>query len=232
MSFHKILGGVIVAAALAVTASAQADDLDFLGLTGGGVALKVHHSGGSINTWAGRFEWHNVTTGEDLVSYCIELDEYTPQNLGTYAETGLGSILSTARVNALAELFEDHGEQSMAFSSPGDDGDLTEAAAMQMAVWEIVSEAAEGTWDVLAGTTSFEARSGTNSNLFSDALSMAQDWLNNLDGVFDAASLDRIVAITSDGNQDQIIMVPLPPPLAFAGMGILGVIAARRRTRR
>jgi hypothetical protein len=231
MNFRRQVLGVVMVA-LGATGSAQADQLSFQGLTGGGVALRVNHSGGSINTWAGRFEWHNATTGDDIVSYCIELTQFTPQGFGEYTETSLGSILTTARAEALAELFEDHGAQSLAFSSPGDETDLTEAAAMQMAVWEIVSETAEGTWNVLAGSTSFQSRSGTNSQLFGAALSLAQNWLNALDGTFDPASLDRIVAITSDGNQDQIIMVPLPPPLAFASLGILGVIAARRRSHR
>jgi hypothetical protein len=148
---------------------------------------------------------------------------------GSRSSLGLG----LAQLGRLAELFENHGEQALAFADAENAVDLTEAAALQMAVWELIHERTESaeSASLTAGNAWFEARSGTHAGLFAASLSLAQDWLRELDGAFDRAWLGRLRGLTSDGHQDQIMVVPLPAPAALAGFGLLLVTMGRRNSR-
>ena len=236
---NKYLAGFGLCALASATTGASAETLDLTygGLVGGGVAVNVTHSGGSLNTAAGLFQWNGGTAH----SFCVELTQYvgtgttsydctTLEAASTDLATAIGAVDDT-ELAYIAELFEKHSAAALAFTSPGNTTDLTEAAAFQFALWEIVYEGT-GAWNVGSGDTFMEQfTTGGNGGLVGAAVTMANEWLGGLTGTVSDAWLQRVVLLTNGNRQDQVLLVPLPAPFAFGALGVLGVMIGRRRFR-
>ena len=145
--------------------------------------------------------------------------------------------MGDVRAGLIGELFALAWGDASDLSSGDPAQDLIEAAAFQLALWEIVYEYGvdggedgafvPGSLDVESGDTYF-----TGGWFLSDALDLAQYWLDMLAG--DVPPPPGMVGYGSPGAQDQVTMmvVPLPAPLALAGVGLLGVVFGRRRLAR
>ena len=239
---NKFLAGIGLCAFACATTAASADDvaLTFNGLTGGGVTMRVHYEDGggtdrTLSTAAGRFEWN----GNTVNSFCVELTQYAGS--GNFDCVGLdadGAPFSDDQVDAIAKLYEQFSDGALDFTGGATNDNLIEAAAFQMVLWEIVSEktsVGDATdWDIEGGTTSFSSltSSGTGA-LFSQAESRAVTMLTAIQGssLLNSAWIDRLRLLQHDQKQDQLILVPLPAPLAFGALGVLGVMIGRRRFR-
>jgi len=181
---------------------------------------------------AGVFSWtrtggdHPSQPTGDFHSVCIEVDQYI--NFGgnyTYnmieledgpkpgLALGAGPMGDT-KADQIRKLWAAHYDEALTSNDKG--------AAFQVAVWETVYDDDD---DLFAGGFRARYTSLASAPTF---VQLAQQWLNGVSGLTAMANLG---AMSSCRQQDQIVMVPLPAA-AWAGMGLLGGIAAIRRARR
>ncbi|MCC6426570.1 MAG: PEP-CTERM sorting domain-containing protein [Phycisphaerales bacterium] len=172
---------------------------------------------------AGLFNWtrtggdHTGLQG-DFLAFCTELTEHIGYN-NSYnytvdtienAPTALGGM-GAAKADQLRELFGRYYTPAFA-STLGS----TQAAAMQMCVWEIAHEQTPGL-DITAGSAMFVNNDGA-------AMALANAYLASIDGT--GPRDYTIYSLLADGVQDMI--VPGPGTIVLAGAGLLA-IARRRR---
>ncbi len=99
-------------------------------------------------------------------------------------------------------------------------------------MWEIVREAPATAFGTNAlGSGSFMATAATSgTTLDSDAISLANSWLNTLTGSSGGYTLTVLASAT---HQDQMMATPVPEPetymMLLAGLGLMGFVARRRR---
>lgn len=201
----------------------------------------------SGTTSAGLFNWQGTVTNPvglqgNYWAFCIELTQHVSGNTNYFGNnyrvrnledaprpTNSVAPMGSQKADALRELFGRFFFPAFgpAINGPGITQD--EAAAMQVAIWEIVYETASaagsGTpgaaygqnWGLSTGNAVFTGRS--------QVLTLATSFLNALDGT-GRKSYD-LYAVSSENNQDMIV----PTPGAMALLGVAGVAASRRRRR-
>ena len=105
------------------------------------------------------------------------------------------------------------------------------AAAMQLAIWEVIDENYDGTtsyaWDVTTGN--FQLANYANDVDANDVKDMANDMLDSL---ANGVSYDRYVAVSNGPGKDNVqdfVVVPVP---AAVLLGMLGLSAAGLRLRK
>lgn len=237
----------IIAAALSIAAlvpaAAQAEEIGMRALSVSGRGVHVAYDDGSTSfdksVTAGMFTWRALGASslyeqnDEFNSFCVELTQSVSLNqdkLYTLADVtevpspnaDLGGM-GAGQAAAMSSLVRDYWDDATS-------GDRTMAAAFQLAAWEIVYEGGEADYgdqgDAITGL-------GLSSGWFTAwghaaAASLADTWLASLvnNGIWAG-----VVGFTSTSSQDQISMsvVPLPAPVALAGLGLLGVVAGRRR---
>ena len=106
------------------------------------------------------------------------------------------------------------------------------SAAFQMGVWEIVYQddtaaAGDGTFDSI-GEITLNTLSGIFSMDNASAGGVANGWLSSLTGTY-SADPAWIVGFGSSTIQDQVTLIPLPPPVWLAAVGLVSVVVGRRR---
>jgi hypothetical protein len=248
---------VAVAGGIALLGSAAYDDtvsmtFDEVGL-GQGVIFKFDgngdgaFSGGAGSgdligaTVAGRLSWsvQSVTgdanpysAGQTLYTFCTEVNQYVglgqtyTYDLISAAQAPLSNPMGETAANALGSLFGAYYETAV-------NGTNAQAAAFQIAVWEIVYEmadAVEGLEDLNVNTGEFRVIAGAT------ARAQANSWLASLAGLLVDG---QILGFGNLSGQDQLALgalagggvVPLPAPVMLAGFGLLGLVLARRRLR-
>ncbi len=198
----------------------------YTGIEGGSGAMQLRVEGGTY--YAGHMS-HTITSGdragEQFNTFCIDFSEnaYSGRNLsyeivdiaeapkpGTpYGQTIAGQI--NAVVANAVELGW-IGEDLQADENQADY--LGKMGAIQAAIWE-------------AFGSNIEVGSHRTSNSLEHYYSILMD-----DNTFDSSlRLNGLKAMVSEGQQDMLYVVPLPPA-ALAGLGMLGGIAGVRTIRR
>ena len=170
------------------------------------------------------------TKGSSIFTFCVEL-----QNLGDPTTfTGAdpedvpipGGPMGENKAQVLSSLYQNH------YQDAATKGEL-EAAAFQMCVWEIVYEdlstffATANPGDQVTGLSLLDTDGGDFSAT-GDAQGLANSWLLN-DIFWNSKILDGLIGLTNGTYQDHMALVPLPAPVALAGVGLLGVIFGRKR---
>jgi hypothetical protein len=213
--------------------------LKFLGVTPRqtvGIHIDSMFSG---SVYAGTYTWteQSPQQGYEWRTYCIDYQDVNAGDVVTFTVDELenapmpGPVIGTAKADLLKKLWAWTGaNEAAALVTP--DG----AAAMQLAVWEIVFENT-GTYDVGNGQGDFYATSR------SDLAATATSWLASAASYDGQAPIYALVSNDPNGYQDQAALLasrfatPVPfPPAAVAGFALMGAIGGvagiKRRLRR
>ncbi len=224
VSWNK--AAVAAVAMAAGTAMAGTVDLNFVGVSGGGAAMKLrvagttYYAGHMMHTFA-----NGARMGESFNSFCIDVAEVAVVGTTSYEIVDLAEApmpgapygqakadaVSAVIANAIALGWIDGRLQGDA----GDAGYLGKMGAIQAAVWVALG------FDVQVGAAQTSSALAAYYNVLMD------------EATFDASlRTPGLSAAVAGGQQDMLYIVPLPPA-AFAGAGLLavgfGVRSMRRR---
>ncbi len=171
-------------------------------------------SGGHITTSAG--EMLINYEGQDYISYCVDI----------YQSAGSSSVTEEP-VSYLDNGPRNDGDMAAyLYLTFGDvrTGTETEkknkAAALQIAIWEVIFEKDNKSYNLEHGDIHFSA---------SDAvMNLAQNYLDSLPDNFDGSGA---LVLKSNYKQDMIIPTAVPEPTTIALLGIGGIATLLRRRR-
>ncbi len=213
--------GFRLAALAAVTAALAAapSRADFVTSTFTNVSPgEVVTINGNLTGWAGQYNFTNASgyLHGNYGGFCIDIgqDIYGNQtatwqvaNLASAPNDGNNSPgMGTLRANLIEELW--YNDYASALTSNSN------AAAFELAIWEIINETNLSQLDVTKG--SFWAQDSDSATL-----TQANTWLSglNLDGTGSKANL---IALTNSQYQDYVTQapVPAPPGLVLAGVAL------------
>lgn len=264
MSWKCVLA-LIAAGGFVYASPAQAGvEMKFLELEPGvGVGgIKLKNADMSQTTSAGQLLWdvHNETgtpalpvfdsprdadtAADNLLTFCIELGQVVSTNWHAYAKTDLtlapdphiSSLPLGAKVGGqragLLDLLADHF---------WDDAGLSDvnAAAFQLATWEIVHEStsaspgnpAPSSLGLGIGQGTFYVNMASPTGNILSALNLANLWLGMLSSLTPNDHLS-LIALTHPRKQDQIVQIASPEPGALCvWLGVLGAASMTRRRR-
>ncbi len=238
MSTKRLFLAAAAISALTATASADSLDVDFVNI-GLGRNVGVHLYGGNMNVFAGQLN-HNFSNGEglaagldgDYITFCTELTQYVSKNPSEYELVGLEQApnsgpMGEVRAQALRELFAyADGAQ---YTKESSSHNKSFAAAFQVAVWEIVYDydGDLASLDIADGDLTI---TGTNNGVLN--ASVAAILAELLGTIGSGASFPSLFAVSAPNFQDQLVMIPLPAPLAIGLVGLAGVIWRRKKLAR
>lgn len=179
--------------------------------------LSIMVNGSSMGVAAGAFALqYRIAPNQtwiDFLTYCLEPDELlgisgsTPVSGDFVARLGDSAEYAAAATN-LGRLYQTYFTDSLTSS--------VKSAAFQVAVWELATDAVTN----LAAGNFRLSTTGTVATQASTYLTTA-NWVTPSD----------VGVILRVGNQDLLVQVPEPSTLALFGMGLAGIMAARRRRR-
>ena len=256
--------GIVCCAAFTINGTCVADEiaLSFAtpGVYGRTISFSYDSTGShtdpqlSGNTTAGRFNWtvmsegpvafggHVFNNGDQFSTFALELTGFiTPGETYMYGSVAVAdmpgtdgsSALGSFRAGLLQNLFDNHYAQAV-------DGNKLQAAAFQVAVWEIgyedrLAELGSGGGPPLSEL--LVADGGTF--IVGDdiaVVNLANVWLSELTGtVLDSGLVGFNSGTAETVAPGQIMMplvVPLPAPFWLAGMGLVAVVFGRKKLRR
>ena len=236
-----ILGAGLALGAMVSPAIADDIYLDFVGV-GKYTNLTIYDSvltGGNKYVSAGqlRYKLKDAPDGNVLYDgyfFCTDIENPAAdgwadvKDLAEAPADGSGAM-GDDRANMVGSLYKYFYDQS--------DDSSTKAAAFQVAIWEIVFEddfdptAAKNDYDGSKLDPTDGAGKGDFYTSHDTVSAQADTWLQAAWVYFKDGDWWNLYSGTSDDVQD-IIMIPLPAPFALASVGLLGVLAGRRRLAR
>jgi hypothetical protein len=214
----------IAASLLPLSVSASAITGTIIGTRAGAqVNLQILNSADYVNPtklWGGQIEFTPIggdfsgtllpDTSANVIAFCLEPQEHIGYSTYTWqvspleqAGTGLGGIGITRSQQIQDLLYHVRPAFGVGLLTN------TEALALQISLWEIVSEIDTGPYALNSGNARFtDPGSLTTRN----ALTLAQGWLDSYvnDGVAGPYQND-LLALTRVGNQDLLVQ-QFPPP--------------------
>lgn len=171
-------------------------------------------------------------------AFCVEpfedaeLNATYTYNVSSLANADTSSIvggLGATRADRISELL---GQYQPSLASPMS---ALQASALQVAIWEITSEASANAFNVFSGNTYFSTPGSSDA---SDVLNLAQTYLNYVSGADGSSPHDQgLEALTVNGNQDFLVQTVITAPepgtwlMMLGGFGLVGWASRRRRER-
>lgn len=253
----KRLIGATMALGLTAVASASSVNLTFDGY-GAGLVMKlsyqsnqsfsaVNRNSGS-NIQAREHNFTNTANSVQMRNYCVQVFEsVSPGNTYSYDQVAVENVpdfppgpgpMGAVRAALMRNLY------GRFYSQVSDGTDNIKCAAFAMLVWEISHENLTG-----AGATAtavlnsgainvslgaFQASAtGTLTGDRLAAFNQAQSWIATMVAQSNVLKDNvNIYGLTNPLAQDHIgVLIPVPAPALLAGLGLVGVVSGRRRTR-
>lgn len=210
---------IAVVAAMAGAANADTVDMSFV-TTGYGRNVTIDAPGPYSSVFAGQLEFD--MGGKDVITFCVELAQLVTSTSTTYEIMDVADVpgqpapMGQDRAEALSLLYD-----AAAGAQFGTDHD--DAAAFQIAVWEIVFDfdGTQGSIDFGAGAFQLLGDGGHG------LAGIAGGWLSGIEGNL-GSGVTSLAGLHNDSKQDQLVMVPLPAPVAMGLMGLVAVAGVRR----
>lgn len=230
---------VAVVAGLALCGVAQANtvNLAYVG-KGAGRDVRVQVGSDTFNVFAGQLR-HNASSGTGSLSwlagqvttFCADLTQQVTSSGATYSATAIQNLpvssgwpsMGPQRAQAVFELYTAAADRQF-----GTNADW--AAAFQIALWEIVYDynpSSPSSFNLGAGNVRVTNTSG--GALGTGIMSKVTELVGLLGSGLTSVGL---VGLSNPHKQDQIVQVIPLPPAGWAGLAMLGGIAAWRRIRK
>lgn len=248
---NKLVGAAILVAAAFCAASAPAATIiGTLNSVGAGDSITLHAVRPNGTPFAAQvlngistFTQTGGTSTADLVgptantffAFCVEPYEnaalnatysFTVDPVAQAANSSIVGGIGAAKALQIAQLF---GGYAPDLSAPMT---AIQASALQVAIWEIVSELAVNPFDVTSGNTYFSTPGGSNT---AAVMNLAQTYLNYVSTAGSSAPVaQNLTALTINGNQDFIgqVVSTAPEPstwmMLILGFGLVGHMMRRR----
>jgi hypothetical protein len=217
MTHNRHIASVLLAA-LAVLAPAclACADMMYYERTGLGQELNLHAPGTLAHNrdiHVGQMEY--TYQHDTFMSYCVDLYSWAGDSWVTEENI---NILRNG--NLVADLFLTYAD------SVADD---TEAAGLQLAIWEVMYEDQSSVFDTETGSLRISQKSGT---VGTEVAQRANTMLANMNYNFQAG--DEPVVLHSPTKQDTILpspVIPEPMTLGILAVGGAGIVVRHRRRR-
>jgi hypothetical protein len=218
---------ILAVAAIAGAANADTVKLQFAG-KGAGSNVNITGPGYAGGVFAGQLR-HAFTDGTGSAAawtgtqttFCVEVGEVVTNIPMTYQVKDLAEVpgypgaMQDDRAEAVSVLYG-----LAAGAQFGTNNTL--AAAFQVALWELVFDFEFG------DSSSIDLVGGAfKLNTTGSVRTQAELWLSQISGNYGTGSTP-LVGLHNHGKQDQVLMVPLPAPLAMGLAGLVAVAGVRR----
>lgn len=217
------ISAIAAVAVMAGVAGAETVDLAFIN-PGYGRNVTIAGPGPYTGVFAGQLKFD--MDGKEITTFCIEVAEPVTKATTEYHVLDIAQVpgepgpMEQQRADALSRLYDAAADAQFGT-------DHSTAAAFQVAVWEIVFDfdGTQGSIDFNNGEFKLLGDGGYN------LAGIAGAWLSGLGGNM-GGGMTQLAGLYNDGKQDQVVMVPLPAPVAMGLAGLLAVAGVRRlRTR-
>ncbi|MFA6187230.1 MAG: hypothetical protein WC770_08495 [Phycisphaerae bacterium] len=178
----------------------------------------------------------NLISNGTIGGFCMDLSEYLASGPQTYEvlnvsegpkpTTFLGGGMGATKAAYLSELWGRYFDSSWMAGGTYTAAQNAQAEVFQAAIWEIIYEdlpTSSAGWDVtIDSTTGNKGFIAANLDY-----TLANSWLGSLTGMYQGANL---TALSYNGNQDILTVIPEPATVAFLAAGLLLAVSRGYKT--